>query len=387
MHKKRLQTLLIFAGVAGMAAAGYLLQTRRPVAVRIVPVEQHMPVRVFGLGTVEARIVSRVGFEVGATLIALTVDHGDRVKHGDVLARLHAAEQEAKVAKAKAGLLSAEVGVRQAEANVIKALAVLEQRREANRRKQALVGAQIVSAETAEEAKRDADVAAAELAVARSAVEVARARLTEARADLTYEQILLDHHVLTAPFDAVVVERHKEVGSVIKAGETIFTLLAPETVWALAHIDESRAGAIREGQPVEVRLRSLPQATFKARVARIGIESDRVSEERRVWVTCEECPPRVHLGEQAEVRITVAELDQALLVPEAAVTGFDGRTGTVWIVQDGRLQRQALTFRHRSEDARLEVVDGLPAGTAIVAEIVAGLREGRAARILTERTP
>jgi len=136
-----------------------------------------------------------------------------------------------------------------------------------------------------------------------------------------------------------------------------------------------------------VRLRSLPQATFKARVARIGIESDRVSEERRVWVKCDECPPRVYLGEQAEVRITVADLDQALLVPEAAVTGFDGRTGMVWIVNDGRLHRQTITFRHRSEDARLEVTGGLPSGAEIVAEIVPGISEGRAARIAEARAP
>jgi HlyD family secretion protein len=192
---------------------------------------------------------------------------------------------------------------------------------------------------------------------------------------------------LTAPFDAVVVERHREAGSVIKAGDTIFTLMAPETVWALAYVDEARAGAIHEGQEAEVRLRSLPQAPFRARVARIGIESDRVNEERRVWVKCEQCPARVHLGEQAEVRITVARLDRALLVPEAAVSGFDGRTGMVWIVENGRLARTRLTFGHRNEDARLQVVDGLPDGASVVAALVPGLAVGRAARIAEDRQP
>lgn len=381
------RTLLILVSIACVAVAGSWFQTQRPVAVRIEPVEHQRSVRVFGLGTVEARIVSQISFEVSATLAVLTADHGDHVAHGAVLARLHTAAQEARVAKAKAGLMSAEVGVRKAEANVTKARAVLEQRRESNRRQQALVGRQIVSEQTAEEAKRDADVAAAEIAVALSEVEVAKARLAEARADLTYEQTLLGHHMLTAPFDAVVVERHKEVGTMLKAGDPVFTLLAPQTVWVLAHVDEARAGTIREGQLAAIHLRSLPQTTFKARVTRIGIASDRISEERRVWLTFEVCPPGVHLGEQAEVHITVAHLDQALLVPEAAVTGFDGRTGTVWIVQDGRLQRQALAFGHRSEDARLEVVDGLPAGAAVVAGIGAGLRVGRAAGILTEGAP
>jgi HlyD family secretion protein len=387
MNKRLLRYLLAGIAVALVTAAVFLFFNFRPVSVTVVRPEQNVAIRVFGLGTVEARIDSKVGFEVGAALTELTVDHGDSVRQGDVLARLHTAEQEAKVAKAEAVLLSAEAGVKKAEANVSKARAVLAQKQEANRRKQALVARNVVSEQAAEEAKRDEDVAAAELAVALSEVDVAKAYLADARAGLAYEKTLLDHHVLTAPFDAVVVERHKEAGSVIKAGDTIFTLMAPETVWALAYVDESRAGAIHEGQPAEVRLRSLPQETFKARVARIGIESDRVSEERRVWVKCDECPQPVYLGEQAEVRITVADLDQALLVPEAAVTGFDGWTGMVWIVNDGRLHRQTLTFRHRSEDARLEVAGGLPSGAEIVAEIVPGLGEGRAARVAEGRAP
>ncbi len=91
----------------------------------------------------------------------------------------------------------------------------------------------------------------------------------------------------------------------------IFTLMDPETVWTLAYVDEARAGAIAVGQTAEVRLRSLPHDVFSGTVARIGIESDRVNEERRVWIACDQCPAQVYLGEQAEVRITVAELKDA----------------------------------------------------------------------------
>jgi HlyD family secretion protein len=384
---KRWLRFILGASMAGAVAAGaYLFITARPLSVPVIQPERNVAIRVFGLGTVEARIVSRVGFEVSAALTELTVDHGDMVKKGDVLARLHSTEQQAKVARAEAGVLAAEEDVKKAGANVDRARALLAQRQEVNRRKQALVGRNIVSEQSAEEAQRDEDVAAAELALASSEVDVARARIADAKAALAYEQTVLDHHVLLAPFDAVVVERHQEAGSVIKAGDAIYTLVAPETVWALAYVDEARAGPISEGQEAEIRLRSLPQTAFKARVGRIGIESDRVSEERRVWMEFDQCPPRIHLGEQAEVRITVAQLDGALLIPEAAVSAFDGRAGKIWTVQSGRLKQADVTFGHRSEDARLEVTGGLPAGAQIVAAPVYGVREGRAARII-ERAP
>jgi HlyD family secretion protein len=60
---------------------------------------------------------------------------------------------------------------------------------------------------------------------------------------------------------------------------------------------------LRLGQPGTIRLRSQPAAEFHGTIARIGLESDRVNEERRVWLTCADCPAEMFLGEQAEVRI------------------------------------------------------------------------------------
>jgi HlyD family secretion protein len=370
--------------LAALAAIVYAILAVRPIGVSVVEPEEKVTIRVFGLGTVEARMLSRVGFEVGAALTELDADHGDEVAKGDVLARLSAADQEARVRRAEAAKLAAEVAVRKAEANVDRAGAVLAQRQGANARQQSLLSRNAASQQTADEAQRDAEVAAADLSVARSEVDVAQALVADAEAALGYERTVLEQHVLRAPFDAVVVERHVEAGTVVAPGQVIFTLMAPETIWALAYIDEGRAGAIEEGQIAEVRLRSQPRTIFPATVARIGIESDRVNEERRVWVKCGQCPPRVHLGEQVEVWITVAELDHALLVPELAVSGFDGSTGRVWLIEDGRLVRAELSFGHRSEDARLEVAGGLPEGAQIVATRLDGVEEGRRARVRPE---
>jgi HlyD family secretion protein len=109
-----------------------------------------------------------------------------------------------------------------------------------------------------------------------------------------------------------------------------------------------------------------------------------VNEERRVWITCTDCPKQVFLGEQAEVRITVATLDRALLVPEIAVEGFDGDKGRVWVVRNGRLAQVPLIFGHRTEDGRVEVASGLPDGAQIIASPIKGLTAGRLARVTGE---
>ena len=106
-----------------------------------------------------------------------------------------------------------------------------------------------------------------------------------------------------------------------------------------------------------------------------------MTEERRVYVTCDDCPEDLHLAEQAEVEINIAILPKALLIPEAAITGFDGANGTVWTLENGALHRRKISFEHRTLDARIEVAAGLPPGAAIVIEPKAGLKEGRAVTI------
>lgn len=381
MNRRSIRTALVLVVAFAIAAAGYGFLTERPLTVPVVTAEQNVAVRVYGLGTVEARVVSKIGFEAAAALSELMVDSGDLVMRGQVLARLNPAEQQARVARAEAAVAAASAALHKAEASVARAEAVLAQRTSANMRQQELAGRSTISAQSAEEAQRDVDVAAADLTVAQSEVDVVRAQTADAAAALLFEQTLLGHHTLTAPFDAVVVERHVEAGTVVRAGDVIFTLMDPKTVWTLAYIDEGRAGALALGQAAEIRLRSLPHAVFNGKVARIGIESDRVNEERRVWITCAECPTEVFLGEQAEVRITVAELATALLVPETAISGFDGHQGRVWVVQDGRLRQIPLIFGHRTEDALVEVISGLPDGAEIVASPLKATAEGRLARV------
>jgi HlyD family secretion protein len=352
--------------------------------VQVATIEENVPVRVFGLGTVEARVLSKIGFEV---VPRSSAQRRPRRSCGQWpgAARLNTGEQAAKVAKARAAMLIAEVNIKKGEANLEKTQAVLAQRQLANRRKQTLVGRDIVSQQVAEEAIRDEAVAKADVAVAQSEVETAKAQLTDARAQLQFEETMLRHRTLVAPYDALVIERHKELGTVIKAGDPIYTLIAVGTYWGLAYVDEARAGFIQEGQRVDARLRSRPQDAFTGRVERIGLESDRVTEERRIFIKGDNPPPQVYLGEQAEFWITVAQLDKALLVPEAAVQGYNGREGRVWTVESGRLQRRLVKFRHRTEDARLEIVEGLPEGR-VVRALENGLSEDRSVRMIEART-
>jgi HlyD family secretion protein len=119
---------------------------------------------------------------------------------------------------------------------------------------------------------------------------------------------------------------------------------------------------------------------MQGEVVRIGLEADRVTEERRVYVKCRACPVMPVIGEQAEVVIETGRLPRARLLPETAVHGFDGVTGTVWTIEDGRLARRRVRFAARLIDAQLALTDGLPAEVPVAIRVGPGFAPGRAAR-------
>jgi HlyD family secretion protein len=179
----------------------------------------------------------------------------------------------------------------------------------------------------------------------------------------------------------MVTARLKELGSALGPGEPVFTLIDPKSIWVLAYIDESKAGEIKVGEPADVVLRSQPGRRISGHVARIEPESDRVNEERKVEIAFEKIPNDINLGEQTEVYITTVTLPQALLVPEAAIVGLAKNRGTVWTVEDARLQQREVTLGHRLLDGRYEIVSGLPDKAQAVVQLRGGMRVGRAAAI------
>jgi HlyD family secretion protein len=375
----------ISAVVAGaMGFAGIYAIFFRPVAMPVAVERKDATVQLFGLGTIEARVVSKVGLKVSGILTELAADQGDVVPKGTILARLDPREQEARLERASASVGQARANLTKAGAAVERARAVLTNAEKIQERRGALVKKGDVSIEAAETAQANKAMAAADLALALAEMEVARAALKDSEAEVRLESVALSQHLLTSPFDAKVVARHRELGAMLQAGEAVFTLVDANTVWALAYIDESRAGQLAVGQPAEVVLRSQPNVPVAGQVARIDIEADRINEERKVYIAFEHPRQAFHLGEQAEIHITVATLDRALTIPDIAVQEISGSRGKVWTIEDGRLSLREVALGYRLLSGEREIVQGVPVGAQVITRVSSGMRVGRPAVAILE---
>jgi HlyD family secretion protein len=364
-----------------LAVGGYYWRFMREIPVRTAAPQQNVEVRVFGIGTIEAQLVSKVGFQIAGKLTAVEADQGDVVKAGALLAKLDDAAQRAKLKKSEATQQQAAANLAKTEAQRARAEVTYQQKKSVNLRRQTLVGRGSVSEEAAEDAKAAEEIALGDARIIEADTRIAAVLQDDAASQRQIDAVVLAQHELRAPFDARVIARSKELGGIANAGESVFTLIAPDSIWVRAYVDEALAGGLNIGQPAFVRLRSEPNRTFETEVVRIDQENDRLTEERRVYVRCRVCNPEHqirYLGEQAEVEIVKKMIPSGVFVPLKFVDGFDGRSGTIWTLQNGRLARQQVTLGERLLDGRIQITSDIQG--QVVADDRTDLREGRAAR-------
>jgi HlyD family secretion protein len=360
------RTALVAAGLALgailAAALSWWLQSR-PAPAAVVQVAQgEVEVRIAGPGTVQARVPVTVSARVSAQILSLHADHGDPVKRGQLLAVLDDRDLSAKRAAATAAGESNARNVAAAEATVARAQADLELARNRERRDADLYGAGFISQSAYDAAALG--MKAAEASV-NNAVALLAARRAEGRAlaaDARYAETLWSHTRVSAPMDALVIERSVEVGTTTAAGGALFRLVDPATLWIAARIDEALVGRIEEGMPARIRLRSGEE--HAGHVARISRQSDAATRELEVNVAFDAPPARFAIDQEAEVSI-LAGVVRGPAVPVAALVRRDGRQG-VMLLREGRKVFQPV--RVAASDDRLAVIaEGLDQGAKLAA--------------------
>ena len=380
----RYAKIAVGAAVIAIAVGGaYYARMVRELPVRIAVVERDVEVRVFGIGTVEAQVLSKVGFQVGGKIASVHADQGDLVKAGALLAKLDDSAQRAKLSKSEAAKRQAAANLLKVQAQLHRVEATYQQKKSVNQRRQTLAGRGSVSQEAADDAQTSEEIAHSDVKVIEADAAIAAVLQDDAAAQHRLDGVVESQHALHAPFDARVIARHKEIGNVAIAGEPAFTLIVPDSIWVRAHVDQALAGGLAIGQRAFVRLRSEADRLVETEVVRIDQENDRVTEERRVYVRCRNCNPQHELrvlGEQAEVEIVKRTIPAGLFVPLRRVEGYDGRSGVVWTLENGRLAQQRVQVGDRLLDGRVHVLSDLPEGVSIVIDDRPGMHRGRAAR-------
>ncbi len=420
MTKHRKRTLIVILILIAAAVGGTIWYSRsnsekqsspgtparqaRPLFVEVAPVRRGAIVQRLELsGEVVAGNAVAIAATKEGPIAYCPWREGDTVAVGDKLVEIdrdvHRAEVQAaeaaltvaraKLADLKAGARPEEIG--KAEANVRRWEATLVEARRGSERQEQLIADDFTSQQSVDQARERMAVAEAELAAAReglgllkagptqteiavqeSAVEEAAARLALARAHLS-------ESVITAPFDGVISAVHVRTGDLASPRSPLLEMYAPDSLVIRFSVPEAHSAAMRPGLRLRVMLDALVGKTFPAEVVRVYPQLDQAMRTRTVEAQLTE-PAEIVPHMFARLRLDLRRADNALLVPAEAVLTAPSGERYVFVVDQGKAQRQVVEVGIE-QDKTIQALSGLEPGQQVVVAGQAALRDGQPVRV------
>ncbi|MFM7450616.1 MAG: efflux RND transporter periplasmic adaptor subunit [Leptolyngbyaceae cyanobacterium] len=416
---------LAAAGLVGVSGTTFVLtrtNTPRQTPVDLtVPVQlKNMTLRISANGAVVPIQTVNLSPKTAGRLSTLLVEQGDRVRQGQIIARMENTDLQAERNQALAALQQAEANlslvksgsrpevvaqaqaqVNQAEGRVLEAqtrLNLASQRVQRNR----MLGSQgAISRDRLDEVLNEERNAQANLAQAQAGLESARQQLRQqqngpriqeveqanaqvqaAKARLQAVNNQLEDTLIRAPFAGIITQKYATEGAFVtpttsasatsSATSTSIVALA-DGLEVLAKVPEVDIGQIRLGQTVEIRADSYPDRVFKGKVRLISpeavVEQNVTSFQVRVQIVTG--MDKLRSGMNTDLTFIGKPLDNALIVPTVAIVTNKGETGVLIPGSNNKPRFQAVTIGQTIGN-QTQILEGLQEGDRVYTELPEG---------------
>jgi HlyD family secretion protein len=418
MTKRKL--LITAGGVVAFLGLGAwaMLRGQSAMQFRTAPVLRgDLAYTVSATGTPNAVVTVQVGSQVSGNVLALYADFNTKVKKGQIVARIDpqifqarvdqanatlnagraaVVSAQAQIEKSRADEASAKAAVANAKANVIKAQSAVSDAKTKLDRRILLVQQGIMAKEDGETAQATSDQAVAlldaanaqltaseqsvnaadaQVRVAQTQLDSAQAQVKQAQAALVQAQADLDHTVIVAPVDGVVVARHVDVGQTVAASlqaPTLFEVAEDLTRMQVdTNVSEADVGRVRVGMPTTFTVDAYPGQVFKGAVTSIRKAPINVQNvvTYDVVLSVSNADLKLFPGMTANVKILIDEHPDVLKVPNAALRyhptdvqpkGRRGASGqqAVWLLDANDRPRAVPVTLGLSDGTYTEVTGG-----------------------------
>jgi HlyD family secretion protein len=402
--KRIVGAAVALAVVSGIVAVNVIREKRSRVEVQMGTVEKRDLVQVVtASGEVRPRRYVNVGANVSGRIVDLLVQEGDRVKKGQVLARIESERYEAGERQASAGVAAARADVQRAEAD-------LEGSRLAFERAKQMQEDRLISAQAYDQAEADFKMKSAN-------VEAARRRVAQLQAQLDSTRDELDKTTVYSPMDGVVTSLPKEAGEMVIGAlsfspTTLMTVADLSIMEAEVMVDETDIRDLKVGQKAKISVDALEGVAIEGEVTEIGASAivrgtgtqaaqstlgantGNQPKDFKVTIVLNDPPPNLRPGLNASADITTATRKDVLAVPVQAVVVrevdaegkvIESGAAALTADRDGLPEAQATRKKGEEKDGVFLVRDEkavfTPVKTGIMGatdvEVVEGLEPGQ----------
>jgi membrane fusion protein, multidrug efflux system len=351
-------SLLLAACQAPAAPSASSVKTEivRPVKVAVVGAGIAGRVLTYS-GVVRPRIESALGFRVPGKIVERSVNVGDRIEVGQVIARLDDTDLKLAENAAKAAVAGARTRRDVASDNVDRARALLPK----------------------------AIIAQATYDTRRNELDAAAAALDSAKAQLRQASNAVEYATLKADSPGIVTAVAAESGQVVSAGQSIVMLAHAGEMEIEVAVPEQDAADLEIGQPAKVTLWAGPRSSLEGRIREIAGQADAASRTYSIRIAVSAPPRTMRLGMTASVAMRVGDQAAPVVVPLTAVTESDGRPVVFVADPTTKAVRKTPVVVGAVVEDGVRIAEGLHAGELVVTAGVQFLRDGMRVRLPDER--
>jgi RND family efflux transporter MFP subunit len=319
---------LIFAQFQERVATGKRGRTMRPVPVEVAQI-QRGPIalqRTFS-GELEALAEFFVAPKVGGRVERVIVNIADTVTRGQVVAELDNDEYVQAVAQAQADL---EV----ARAKLSEARSALEIAKREFKRTESLLKRGIAS-------DSEFDVVRQNRLARQAQLKVAAAQVTKAESSLETANIRLGYTMVTAGWTGgdelrVVADRFVDEGQTVAANAPLLLIVEFQPIIGVVYVTERDYARLKPEQFVSLKTEAFPDEEFPGRIERIAPVFRKSTRQARIEMTIDNPRHRLKPGMFIRASVVLAQVPEAVIVPEQAVTIRDDRSGVFIVSEDGQ---------------------------------------------------
>jgi HlyD family secretion protein len=354
-----------------------------PPAVTIVPATKREFVdRLFVSGTLVAREEAQVAARIdGLAIVELDAEDGDRVKEGQVLARLDRTQLDALMAENDAATRRADAAIDQARSLIAQSQAQV-QFSNADFERAHKLEAGVMAASTIEQREMAMKTAQAQLAAAQNALGVAEADRKSRDAERQELEVRIGRTEVKAPVAGIVSRRSAKLGAAAStSGEPLFRIIEDGAVDLEADVPEQTLARLAVGMPAELKLPGVEGAVTGC-VRLVNQEVDKASRTGKVRIALEDVS-HAHIGAFASGQVELARRE-AVGVPATSLER-DGDEARLDVVRNGKVEVRQVKAGV-IDGPWVEIQAGVTEGESVVARAAAFLRGGDRVRPTPETT-
>jgi len=294
-----------------------------------------MDIVVNGVGNVDARNVYKIGSIYGGKVIEFSLEEGDFIKKGSLIAKIDSVDLNDKIKELEATISKLDSDIKSLKLDKKSAISNYKYQSEIYKKNEKLYRKKAISQLDFQKYTTNKEVAKLKVDSLDAKISSLYAQKKQLKASLNGLKEKLKRYSVISPIDGYVTKKFISNYSTVMPNQPLVEIVNPKDVWIATHIDTRISGKVKVGDSATIVLQS-SNIKYTGKVVNINPINNSITYEREIDVKFDNLPIPFYLEEQASVNIGINTLKDVVKIPLRALSIYKKQQG-VWILDKDKV--------------------------------------------------